>query len=92
MTTAALKELCHAFLSLRDESEMLSFLKDICTPQEIKSLSERLRVCKLLEKEELSYREIHKKTGASLTTIGRVARFLREEKNGGYKTVLKNLK
>jgi uncharacterized protein YerC len=42
--------------------------------------------------EELSYREIHKITRASLTTIGRVARFLRDESYGGYRNILKKEK
>ena len=36
----------------------------------------------------MSYREINAQTGVSTTTIGRVARFLRDEPHGGYRAVL----
>ena len=70
---------------------MNTFLKDLCTPAELRSLEERWKVCQLLAKENLSYREIHTITGASLTTIGRVARFLKEERYGGYRNILAQL-
>ena len=44
------------------------FCKDLCTPQEIVVMTERWRVCQLLEKGDLSYRDIHMITGAILTT------------------------
>ena len=54
-------------------------------------MEERWKVCQLLSDGELSYREIHKITDASLTTIGRVARFLREEPHGGYRNILEKM-
>lgn len=86
------KSLCDAFLKLKDTDEMLSFLKDLLTPKELSSVVERWKVCQLLEREDLSYREIHALTSASLTTIGRVARFINEEKNDGYRLVLGRMK
>jgi TrpR-related protein YerC/YecD len=71
--------------------DMKQFLKDLCTPQELNALAERWRVCRLLSSQDLSYRQIHALTGASLTTIGRVARFLREEQNGGYVKLLQQI-
>lgn len=94
MDTLPLKNelsLYQAFLSLKTEEEWERFLKDLCTPQEIRSLKERWRVCQLLQSEKHSYRDIHQITGASLTTIGRVARFLKEEPYYGYKIVLERL-
>lgn len=85
-------ELCDAFLLLKDRQEVLHFLKDLCTPQEISALAERWKVCQLLDSEKHSYREIHALTGASLTTIGRVARFLKDEPYHGYTTVLSRIK
>jgi len=82
-------ELSDAILSLKTKDELNSFLTDLCTPSELKALKERWRVCQLLAIKELSYRDIHKLTGASLTTIGRVARFLRDESYGGYRNLLK---
>jgi TrpR-related protein YerC/YecD len=87
-----LPELCDAFLSLKNREEVLLFLKDLCTPQEITALSERWKVCQLLSSEQYSYRDIHALTGASLTTIGRVARFLKDEPYHGYTTVLSRIK
>jgi TrpR-related protein YerC/YecD len=88
----ALAELCQALLLLKDTQELHRFLKDLCTPQEIKALAERWRVCKLLEQGTLSYRDINEITGASLVTIGRVARFLKTEPHQGYTLVLDRIK
>lgn len=84
--------LCDAILHLKNKQEAYNFLKDLCTPQEIQALAERWRVCQLLSEEKMSYREIHNQTGASLTTIGRVARFLRDEPYKGYMTILQRIK
>ena len=83
--------LCDAFLLLKSRQEVFNFLKDLCTPQEITAMAERLWVCQLLNKGDLSYRDIHRITGASLTTIGRVSRFLKEEPHKGYETILKRM-
>lgn len=88
----ATRNLCAAILRLETLEETYKFLKDLCTPQEIKSLSERWRVCQLLDEGKLSYRDIRQLTGASLTTIGRVARFLKDEPYHGYKSILEKVK
>ncbi len=90
--TAAIKELCEIFLLFESREEVYNFLQDLCTPQEVRSIAERWRVCKLLGNSGLPYREINKITGASLTTIGRVARFLRTERNQGYIAMLQKIK
>ena len=89
---SAITDLCEALLLLKTKDEVGSFLKDLCTPQEIEALAERWRVCRLLEKGDLSYRDIHKISGASLTTIGRVARFLKDEPHNGYRRMLKKIR
>ena len=86
------QDLAKAFAALNDTSEIERFLIDLCTPAELRALSERWHVAKLLETTDLSYRDINAKTGVSTTTIGRVARFLREEPHGGYRSVLKRMK
>ena len=73
-----------------DEKVMLSFLKDITTPHELKALQERLDIIVLLN-EGIPYTEISKRTRASTTTITRVSRFLKQENYGGYRWVLENL-
>jgi len=89
---ASLDDLIDALLLLENREQAARFLKDLCTPQEISALGERWRVCKLLNQGTLSYREIHTLTGASLATITRVARFLRNESNYGYQEILKKIK
>lgn len=86
-----IQELYEALLLLKTSEEMGRFFKDLCTPQEIKALAERWRVCKLLAQGTLSYREISSVTGASLATIGRVARFLNTEPHHGYQLILKRM-
>ncbi|MGH8152363.1 MAG: YerC/YecD family TrpR-related protein [Rhodanobacteraceae bacterium] len=75
-------DLCRALLSLRDVAEMRAFLHDLCTPAELESLVDRWSVVPHVLK-GTSYREIHEHTAVSITTIGRVARFLNQG-NGGY--------
>ena len=74
--------LCQALLSLKDADEMDAFLRDLCTPAELEVLVDRWRVVPYLL-DGVSYREIHERTAVSITTIGRVARFLNQG-NGGY--------
>ena len=83
-----INELYEALLLLKNTEEVSRFFNDLCTPQEIKVLAERWRVCKLLDEGSFSYREINSLTGASLATIGRVARFLKEEPHQGYALIL----
>ena len=63
-------------------------LADLCTPAEIRSLAERWHVARLLDGTDLSYRDIHEATGVSTTTIVRIARFLRQEPNRGYRDAI----
>jgi len=81
--------LVKAILSLKNEEEVLRFLEDICTINEIKELSQRLKVAKMLY-EGKSYEEIEKEIGASSATISRVKKFLYYGADG-YKTVLDRL-
>jgi len=74
--------LCKALLAMRDVEEMRAFLHDLCTPAELESLVDRWTVVPHVLK-GMPYREIHEHTAVSITTIGRVARFLNQG-NGGY--------
>ncbi len=80
--------LCAALLTPRSEADMGRLLVDLCTPVEIRTMAERWHVARLLDGTGLSYREIHDATGVSTTTIVRVARFLRQEANQGYRRAL----
>ncbi len=71
-----------ALLSLKSTAEMAAFLSDLCTPAELEVLIDRWRVVPYLQ-EGLSYRQIHALTAVSITTIGRVARYLNQG-SGGY--------
>ena len=86
-----LTSLAEAISKLQNSIEVEKFLIDLCTPTEIRSFEERWRVCQLLNMNKYSYRQIKELTGASTTTIGRVARFLNDEIYQGYKTLLKKL-
>ncbi|OLF73243.1 TrpR like protein, YerC/YecD [Maricaulis sp. W15] len=87
-----LTALSEAILALRDIGEAERFLRDLLTPGEMKTLTERWRVAGLLAEGGHSYREISDMTGASTTTVTRVARFLSQEPWQGYRTILNRLK
>lgn len=72
---AATAPLLDALLAMKTPHEMRAFLDDLCTPAEIEAIADRWRVVPLLLK-ETPYREIHDRTGVSVTTIGRIARCL----------------
>ncbi len=76
------KKLFAAVAALRTPEECKAFFKDLCTPAEIQAMADRWAVVEFLQK-GLPYREIHRLTGVSVTTIGRVARFV-VTGNGGY--------
>ena len=88
---AARKSLFGAIAKLRNVSETERFFIDLATPAEIDAFAERWRIAQLLDAGELSYREIAEETGASTATIGRVARFLRQEPHRGYRIILDRL-
>ncbi len=87
---AARNSLAEAFTTMRSADECRALLRDLTTPAELEALVDRWRVAQLLD-EGLPYREINERTGVSVTTIGRVARFL-EMGHGGYRLALKRLK
>lgn len=82
------KDLAKALTTVNSAEEMERFLVDLCTPAELRALAERWHVAQILDAGEQSYREINALTGVSTTTIGRVARFLKDEPHQGYRTVL----
>lgn len=75
--------LCKALLAMRDVGEMRALLHDLCTPAELEALVDRWSVVPHVLK-GTPYREIHEHTAVSITTIGRVARFL-SQGSGGYR-------
>jgi|SRR3989344_5298017 len=89
LKTREIKELCRAFLKLNSTDECLKFLRDLCTFNELISISERFQVATLLNK-NIPYRKISRKTGSSTATITRVAQWLHHGMQG-YKLVLERL-
>jgi TrpR-related protein YerC/YecD len=83
------RNLVTAMLTQRTPEELRAFLRDLCTPAELQAMADRWAVVECLQK-DLPYREIHRLTGVSLTTIGRVARYLAAG-NGGYSLAVKRL-
>jgi len=83
------RALCNAVMNLQSVEECRSFFRDLCTPAELQAMADRWAVVELLER-GLPYREIHRHTGVSVTTIGRVARYLTSG-NGGYRAVTARL-
>jgi TrpR-related protein YerC/YecD len=86
---AAERALFQAVLTLRSVEECRDFFRDLCTPAELQALADRWAVVALLQR-EMPYREIHRQTGVSVTTIGRVARCLADG-NGGYALAARRL-
>ncbi len=81
--------LFRAILSLRSMDECYTFFEDVCTINEIQSLSQRFEVAKLL-RERKTYLEIAERTGASTATISRVNRSLNYG-NDGYDMVFRRM-
>lgn len=79
--TEAVNRLFDAILSLRDREECYTFFEDICTVNELLSLSQRMEVAYML-REQRTYLDIADKTGASTATISRVNRSLNYGKDG----------
>lgn len=75
--------LYRAVVSLRNVDECRRFFTDLCTPAELQALADRWQVVELLQ-QGLPYRRIHELSGVSVTTIGRVARYL-SAGSGGYR-------
>lgn len=84
------RNLFAAVAALRSTEECRAFFKDLCTPAELQAMADRWAVVDWL-KRGTPYREIHRATGVSVTTIGRVARFLASG-NGGYALVARRVR
>ncbi len=90
-TDQTMKMLYKAVLSLKNEQECAAFFEDLCTPQELDAISQRLHVASMLSEGNV-YNKIVEVTGASTATISRVNKTLNYQTSGGYKIVLERLK
>lgn len=88
--TLAVDQLFEAILTLKNVEECYLFFEDICTVNEILSLSQRFEVSRMLRNKN-TYLEIADKTGASTATISRVNRSLNYG-NDGYDMVFSRMK
>lgn len=88
--TEAVDRLFDAVLCLNTREECYNFFEDLCTVNELLSLSQRFEVASML-KDKRTYLEIADKTGASTATISRVNRSLNYG-NDGYDMIFDRLK
>ena len=89
LKTDAVDQLFEAILSLETKEECYAFFEDLCTVNELLSLSQRFDVAAMLRNHR-TYLEIAEKTGASTATISRVNRSLNYG-NDGYNMIFERL-
>ena len=89
LKTEAVDQLFDAILCLETKEECYAFFEDLCTVNELLSLSQRFEVAAML-KNHKTYLEIAEKTGASTATISRVNRSLNYG-NDGYTMIFDRL-
>ena len=87
--SAAVNQLFDAVLSLENKEECYQFFEDVCTVKELSAIAQRLEVAKML-RDERTYMDIAKETGASTATISRVNRSLNYG-NEGFDMVLNRM-
>jgi TrpR-related protein YerC/YecD len=87
--SAAVNHFFDAVLSLENKEECYQFFEDVCTIKELTAIAQRVEVAKML-REERTYLDIGKETGASTATISRVNRSLNYG-NAGFDMVLKRM-
>ncbi len=87
--TEEVDHLFDAILSLENRDECYNFFEDVCTINELLSISQRFEVARMLRAQK-TYLDIAEKTGASTATISRVNRSLNYGSDG-YDLVFKRL-
>ena len=84
--TAETRDLLRAIVSLRTVAEAERFFRDLCTLSELEAMTHRWQAAQLVS-EGRPYHEVSKVTGASTTTVTRVAHWLHHGE-GGYRLML----
>ncbi len=87
--TPPVDHLFDAILELQNKEECYNFFEDLCTVNELLSLSQRFEVATMLRAKR-TYLDIAEKTGASTATISRVNRSLNYGSDG-YELIFKRL-
>lgn len=75
---------------LETKEEYAALFDDLCTPQELRAIAQRLHVAKLLNEKRI-YKDIVQETGASTATVSRVNKTLNYQTAGGYEKVFERL-
>lgn len=88
--SAEIRDLLGTVLALETPGEAERFFRDLCTLAELEAMAHRWQVAKLVD-EGLPYHEVSRRTGASTTTVTRVAHWLRHGEDG-YRLALDRLK
>lgn len=83
-------ELAAALRTLRTESEVTAFLRDLCTRAELEALAHRWQTARLVD-EGVPYVEIAERVPTSTATVTRVAQWVRHGA-GGYRIALDRVK
>jgi len=81
-----MRDLFDAISKLETRQELEAFLRDLCTLSELEAMAHRWEVARLVD-QGLPYLEVAQRTGASTTTVTRVAHWLHHGE-GGYRTAL----
>ncbi len=87
--TPDVEAMFRAILNLESPEETERFFRDLCTLNELRDMSQRWAVARMLES-GLHYAEISRQTGASTATITRIASWLNHGE-GGYRAMLDKL-
>jgi TrpR-related protein YerC/YecD len=90
LKTKATEKLCNALVKIEKPEDMVLFLRDLLTFEEIAEASRRLVAAELL-KDGKSIREVAKELGVSTTTVSRIYSWLHHG-TGGYRLALEKLK
>ena len=88
--SAEIRDLLETVLTLENLDEAERFFRDLCTLAELEAMAHRWQVAKLVDR-GLPYHEVSRQTGASTTTVTRVAHWLRHGEDG-YRLALDRLK
>ena len=80
-------ELYKVLASLESEEELRIFFEDICTPQEIANMNQRIACARMLQNGE-TYTSIIEKTGISSATLSRISKCM-QHSNGGFSKLIR---
>lgn len=89
LKSQAMDDLFEAILCLQTKEECYDFFEDLCTVLELKTISQRFQVAKMLSEKHV-YSKIVDTTGASTATISRVNRSLNYGSDG-YRIVFERM-